>query len=64
MSFMENKETKKRGRPVGYRAENPMDKALPKVMVTKDQLKAYKAASEREGKTFSAWVRSVLDGAS
>ena len=52
---------KKRGRPSGYRAENPMDKPLPKVMATRGQLAAYKAAAEREGVTFSAWVRDTLD---
>jgi len=55
---------RKRGRPKGYRVENPHDKTLPKVRVTGDQLKAYKKASVRENQTFSAWVRDVLDDAS
>lgn len=55
---------KKRGRPQGYKVDNPMDKAMPKVMLTSEQLEAYKTASEGEGKTFSAWVRGALDKAS
>lgn len=44
--------------------DNPRDKRLPVVQVSESELKAYKAASEQSGKTFSAWVRGVLDGAS
>jgi len=54
---------KKRGRPVGYRSKNPANQTLP-VKVTEDQLETYKSAAERSGKTFSAWVRDVLDKAS
>jgi len=56
-----NEEKKsKRGRPTGYRAENPHTKRLA-VNVTEAQLDAYKAASKRSGETFSAWVRNALD---
>lgn len=61
---MNEKTKKKRGRPAGYKVENPQNKTIPKVRVTETQLTAYKAASERSGKTFSAWVRDVLDKAS
>ena len=54
---------KGRGRPKGYRAENPHSERLA-VNVTSDQFNTYKAASERRGKTLSAWVRDVLDKAS
>ena len=37
---------------------------MPDMKVKKEQLEAYKAASEREEMTFSAWVRSNLDKAS
>lgn len=60
---MNKEKPKKMGRPVGYRAENPASKMLP-VKVTEDKLIAYKQASERAGKTFSTWVRDVLDKAS
>jgi len=61
---MTEEKKRARGRPKGYKAENPQDKTLPKVRVTNDQLENYKASSEREGMTFSAWVRNVLDAAS
>ena len=51
---------KRRGRP---RSANPMVR-MPEMMVRPEQLDAYRAASERAGKTFSAWVRDVLDRAS
>jgi len=51
---------KKRGRP---KSDNPMVR-MPDMLVKDEQLKAYKAASNREGKTFSAWVRDALDKAS
>lgn len=54
---------KKRGRPVGSTSENPMVR-MPGMKVKQEQLEAYRAASEREKRTFSAWVRSVLDKAS
>lgn len=54
---------KKMGRPVGTFSSNPANKMLS-VKVTQTQLDTYKVASERDGKTFSAWVRDVLDGAS
>jgi len=54
---------RKRGRPKGYKAENPHSERLA-VNVTSNQMDSYKAASEREGKTFSAWVREWLDKAS
>ena len=54
---------KKRGRPKGSISENTANKTLPRVRVTEDHLKAYKAAAERSGLTFSAWVRKNLDKA-
>jgi hypothetical protein len=51
---------KRMGRPP---VDNPRDKRLPVVQITEDQLIIYKAASERTGQTFSAWVRSALDKA-
>lgn len=59
---MSNKQTKKVGRPVGYRAENPSNKMLP-VKVTESQLGDYKRASEKSNNTLSAWVRDTLDKA-
>lgn len=61
ITYMDKLKKKKRGRPLGSTVENTANKQLPRVRVTEDQLKAYKAASEREGKTFSAWVRGKLD---
>jgi len=57
-------EKKARGRPKGYRKQDPADKQLPRVRVTQKQLDAYKAASKQENKTFSAWVRESLDNVS
>ncbi len=57
----ENNNKKKMGRPIGYRAENPKNQPMPKVMLTESQLNAYKAASKASGKTFSEWVRNCLD---
>ena len=54
---------KKRGRPVGSTSDNNADAVMPMVRLKHDQLKAYKAASERQGLTFSAWVRENLDKA-
>jgi len=51
---------KSRGRPTTLSAK----KRLPEVRVTEEQLSTYKEAAERESKTFSAWVRAVLDRAS
>ena len=51
---------RKRGRPEGYRVEEPRNKSL-NTKVTEKQLKAYKAAAEAKGVTFSAWVRGALD---
>ena len=53
---------KKRGRPVGYRVDEPRNKSL-NTKVTETQLTNYKTASEQSGKTFSAWVRDSLDKA-
>ncbi len=53
---------KKRGRPEGYRAVNPHDERLA-INVTSVQMNAYKAASKRENKTLSQWVREWLDKA-
>jgi len=52
---------KKRGRPVGAKAENPASEKLPMVRVTPEQLKAYRQASEHSQQSFSAWVRNTLD---
>ena len=57
---MIEKSTKKRGRPVGSTADKTADKQMPRIRVTEDQLTSYKAASKREGKSFSAWVRDCL----
>ena len=60
---MTQNKVKKRGRPKGSVSNNPMVR-MPDMKVKKEQLEAYKAASEREEMTFSAWVRSNLDKAS
>ena len=54
---------KKRGRPSGYKASKGMEHAMPRVMLTIDQLTTYKAAAENRGLMFSQWVRSALDNA-
>jgi len=54
---------KKRGRPVGSKSANPANKTLPPIRVTEERLQAYKAASEGEGKSLSAWVKGLLDKA-
>jgi len=61
---MSEEKNKKRGRPVGTKSNNPRSTQLPVVRVTPNELSAYKAASEHENKTFSAWVRDKLDKAS
>jgi hypothetical protein len=58
---MDKQLKKKRGRPKGSLSDNPANKSLAGVRVTLSQYEAYKAASERTGQTFSAWVRSALD---
>ncbi len=60
---MNERKNKKRGRPIGYKAVDPKNISLP-VKVSETELNAYKAASEREEMTFSAWVRDKLDKAS
>ena len=60
---MTRSKKKQRGRPLGYRAENPADKTLPKVRVTDDQLSSYREASEQQDMTLSSWIRGVLDKA-
>ncbi len=55
---MKDKTKSVMGRP---KIANPADKQLPRIRVTEDQLKAYKAASKRSGKNLSEWVRSALD---
>lgn len=52
---------RKPGRPT---IANPASVTIPRVRVTPDQLESYKAAAEKSGKTFSAWVRGTLDRAS
>lgn len=53
------KETQKRlGRPPKH---NPASVVIPPVRVTPDKLEAYKKAAEKEGLSFSAWVRGKLD---
>lgn len=53
---------KKRGRPKGYRAENPASERLT-VRVTDEQLDDYRAAADTSGTSLSDWVRSTLDRA-
>ncbi len=55
---MGNKDAK--GRPP---VDKPANKSLAGVRVTEEQLKAYKQKAKGEGKTFSEWVREVLDNA-
>jgi len=57
---MKKQPAKPKGRP---KIDNPADQRLPVVRVTKDQLKAYRCASEASGGNFSAWVRRALDKA-
>ncbi len=58
---MNAEQKNKRGRPKGYRVDEPANKTLAGVRLTKTQLEAYKAAAKRSGKTFSSWVRDLLD---
>ena len=51
---------RKRGRPTGYRVEEPRNKSL-NTKITEMQLSTYKTAAEAKGVTFSAWVRGALD---
>jgi len=48
---------------VGSKSANPANKTLPPIRVTEERLQAYKAASEGEGKSLSAWVKGLLDKA-
>lgn len=59
---MTNIKFKKRGRPEGYRANNPASQKLP-VRVTEDQLLKYRTTAEEKGTTLSDWVRTTLDKA-
>jgi len=56
-----SKKPSKMGRPP---LENSASVTIPRVRVRPDQLMAYKAASKRSKKSFSAWMRDVLDKAS
>jgi len=49
-----------RGRP---QSDNPASVTLPRVRVTPDKLAAYKQSADQSGKTFSVWIRDVLDKA-
>ncbi len=64
ISRMNDIKTKCRGRPKFENPRDKRDKRLPVVQVSETELNAYKAASERAGITFSAWVRDKLDKAS
>lgn len=55
---MANKDAK--GRPP---VENPATRTLGGVRVSERQLQEYKDAAKRKGKSFSEWVRSILDRA-
>tara|TARA_R100001480_G_scaffold6492_1_gene13751 strand:+ start:561 stop:758 length:198 start_codon:yes stop_codon:yes gene_type:complete len=59
---MDNESKRPRGRPKGYRAENPASERLI-VRVTEDQLDSYRAAADTAGTSLSDWVRSTLDKA-
>ena len=59
-----DKNIRTRGRPKLTDTSLKRDKRLPVVQVSENELEAYKAASERQGLTFSAWVRENLDKAS
>lgn len=52
---------KKRGRPLGSKSDMTSNKSLSNVRITQEQLNTYKQASQKAGKTFSAWVRDALD---
>jgi len=55
------KEAKKtRGRP---KVENGNKAWLPSVRITSDELAEYSQAAEKQGKTFSQWVRDALQAA-
>lgn len=58
---MNDKATKKIGRPVGTTKKNTADQQLPRIRVTQAQLDAYRAKSEETGKTLSGWVKDTLD---
>lgn len=53
---------KRRGRPTGYRVENPASQRLP-VRFTQDQLDDYRLAADKSGVSLSEWARSMLDKA-
>ena len=59
---MTTSKTKRPGRPVGYRAENPASKTLP-VRVTEEQLLRYRGAAKNADLSLSDWVRDTLDQA-
>ncbi|MEE8059445.1 MAG: hypothetical protein V3T17_16655 [Pseudomonadales bacterium] len=58
---MNNESKKKRGRPAGYRSDNPSSERLPTVRVTPEQLESYKNTAKSLNKTFSGWVKDTLD---
>lgn len=57
---MDQETKRKRGRPEGYRAENPLNERLA-VNITSEQLKRYKQIANKEKKSLSKWVRDCLD---
>ena len=59
MRPMKEKPKKKRG---GQPKDNPAN-ARFEVRTTADKLEAYKNKAEKEGKSFSDWVRDALDRA-
>jgi len=60
---MNDETKKKRGRPRGSVSDNPASVTIPRVRVTPEQLAAYKQSADQSGKTFSVWIRDVLDKA-
>lgn len=56
-----NEIKKKRGRPVGSKANVTADAVLPPIRVKRAQLDAYKAKADKEGKSLSGWVKEALD---
>jgi predicted HicB family RNase H-like nuclease len=60
MSDLNPEKKRQRGRPP---LDKPASKSLAGVRVTPEQLGEYQAASERAGRSMSAWVKSTLDKA-
>ena len=59
---MDTESKRPRGRPKGYRAENPASERLI-VRITQEQMEGYRSAADNSGASLSEWVRAALDKA-